>query len=295
RWLIRRDMPEVLAIEAESFEFPWLEEDFIRCLRQRNAIGMVAEYDEQIVGFVIYDLAKSRIHVLNFAVAKKWQRRGIGSQMATKLIGKLTAQRRTCITAEILDTNPAIGFFLQHGFKKTQTLVLKHSDVAKGFEESRFCVRLAASSLVRKSSLMAFLPDATSVQATDRFLETLEGLREFFEKKGLQQELDTFKGMIKESALERLEQIPEEKIAGTVPVTGLTDESGTKFIKAGKIAISGLWKEEATEVKRALIAWLCQESFVSKKPLFVECDKGDLPLYHEFGFVRNGQVYEYNL
>ena len=39
RWMIRRDMPEVLAIEAASFEFPWLEDDFIRCLRQRNCIG----------------------------------------------------------------------------------------------------------------------------------------------------------------------------------------------------------------------------------------------------------------
>jgi len=41
RWMIRRDMPEVLDIESGSFEFPWSEEDFIRCLRQRNCIGMV--------------------------------------------------------------------------------------------------------------------------------------------------------------------------------------------------------------------------------------------------------------
>ena len=45
RWMIRRDMPEVLQIERTSFEYPWSEEDFIRCLRQRNCIGMVAEYD----------------------------------------------------------------------------------------------------------------------------------------------------------------------------------------------------------------------------------------------------------
>ena len=32
RWMIRRDMPEVLEIERKSFEFPWFEEDFIRCL-----------------------------------------------------------------------------------------------------------------------------------------------------------------------------------------------------------------------------------------------------------------------
>ena len=56
RWMIRRDMPEVLEIEQSSFEFPWTEEDFIRCLRQRNCIGMVAEYDEKVVGFMIYEL-----------------------------------------------------------------------------------------------------------------------------------------------------------------------------------------------------------------------------------------------
>ena len=48
RWMIRRDMPEVLDIENRSFEFSWTEEDFIRCLRQRNCIGMVAEHDDRV-------------------------------------------------------------------------------------------------------------------------------------------------------------------------------------------------------------------------------------------------------
>ena len=80
RWMIRRDMPEVLAIEAESFEFPWPEEDFIRCLRGRNFIGMVAEYDDRIVGFMIYELTKKRIEVLNLAVAVRvlFVRRTVG-------------------------------------------------------------------------------------------------------------------------------------------------------------------------------------------------------------------------
>ncbi len=29
RWLIRRDMDEVLAIERSSFQFPWTEEEFL--------------------------------------------------------------------------------------------------------------------------------------------------------------------------------------------------------------------------------------------------------------------------
>ena len=53
RWMIRRDMTEALAIEADSFEFPWCENDFLRCLRQRNCIGMVAEHNDRIVGFTM--------------------------------------------------------------------------------------------------------------------------------------------------------------------------------------------------------------------------------------------------
>ena len=75
RWMIRRDMPEVLSIEKSSFEFPWSEEDFIRCLRQRNCIGMVAEYDERVVGFMIYELHKDQLHVLNFSVRPDIRRR----------------------------------------------------------------------------------------------------------------------------------------------------------------------------------------------------------------------------
>ena len=95
RWMIRRDMPEVLDIERASFEFPWFEEDFIRCLRQRNCIGMVAEHGERVVGFMIYELHKTRLHILNFAVAADLRRRGVGRQMVEKLVGKLSSQRRT--------------------------------------------------------------------------------------------------------------------------------------------------------------------------------------------------------
>ena len=113
RWMIRRDMPEVLAIEGNSFEFPWSEDDFIRCLRQRNCIGMVAEHDERVAGFMIYELHKTRLHILNFAVHPDYRRRGVGAQMVEKLIGKLSYQRRTRILLEIRETNlPAQLFFL---------------------------------------------------------------------------------------------------------------------------------------------------------------------------------------
>ena len=90
RWMIRRDMPEVLAIEHASFEYPWCEEEFLRVLRQRNCIGMVAEYGERIVGFMIYELHRNKIHVLDFATHPEFRRRGVGRQMIAKLVGKLS-------------------------------------------------------------------------------------------------------------------------------------------------------------------------------------------------------------
>ena len=123
RWMIRRDMPAVLAIESSSFEFPWLEDDFIRCLRQRNCIGMVAEHEERIQGFMVYELHKTRLHILNFAVAVGLRRHGVGSQMVQKLLGKLSLQRRTRILLEVRETNLAAQlFFREHGFRAISIL-----------------------------------------------------------------------------------------------------------------------------------------------------------------------------
>jgi ribosomal-protein-alanine N-acetyltransferase len=123
RWMIRRDMPEVLSIEQASFEFPWSEEDFIRCLRQRNCIGMVAEFDERVVGFMIYELHKDQLHVLNFSVRPDVRRRCIGMQMVNKLVGKLSQQRRNRVVLEIRETNLAAQMFFKNlGFRAVSVL-----------------------------------------------------------------------------------------------------------------------------------------------------------------------------
>jgi ribosomal-protein-alanine N-acetyltransferase len=123
RWMIRRDMPEVLAIEHASFEFPWCEEEFLRVLRQRNCIGMVAECGERIVGFMIYELHRNRIHVLDFATHPDFRRHGVGRQMVTKLVGKLSTQRRNRIVLCVRETNlPAQLFFRVVGFRAMEVI-----------------------------------------------------------------------------------------------------------------------------------------------------------------------------
>ena len=123
RWMIRRDMPEVLAAEQLSFEYAWTEDDFLRCLRQRNCIGMVAEHNDRIIGFMIYELHKNRLHVLNFAVAPEYRRTGVGGQMVAKLIGKLSSHRRSKITLAVRERNlQAQLFFRSQDFRAMRVL-----------------------------------------------------------------------------------------------------------------------------------------------------------------------------
>jgi [ribosomal protein S18]-alanine N-acetyltransferase len=123
RWMIRCDMPEIMEIERSSFFYPWPEEDFIKTLRGRNNIGMVAEINDQVVGFMIYQLEKRTLNILNFAVAKGRRRQGIGSDMLMKLKNKLSYERRNKITATIGDHNlEAHLFFKTAGFRCIQMI-----------------------------------------------------------------------------------------------------------------------------------------------------------------------------
>ena len=120
RWLIRHDLPDVIDIENECFEFPWDEGDFLVQLNQLNCIGMVAEVDNRIVGFMIYELHKNNFHMVSLAVAKESQSNRVGTAMMRQMISKLTPERRQRITTKVRETNLAAQLFFQScGFVAT--------------------------------------------------------------------------------------------------------------------------------------------------------------------------------
>lgn len=121
--MIRRDMPAVMRCERASFEYAWTEDDFLRCLRQRNCIGMVAEVDDQVAGYMIYELHKTRLNVLNFAVHPAHRREGIGDMLMAKLEYKLASHHREKITVAVRERNLAAQmFFKSNGFQATKLL-----------------------------------------------------------------------------------------------------------------------------------------------------------------------------
>lgn len=123
RWMIRKDLPAVLDIELESFEFPWTEFEFIRTVRQQNCICQVAEWDDKVLGFMVYRLERGALTVLNLAVSKDVRRKGVGSDLICKLIDKLHPANRTRIFADVRERNlGAQLFFRTMGFKATHII-----------------------------------------------------------------------------------------------------------------------------------------------------------------------------
>jgi ribosomal-protein-alanine N-acetyltransferase len=113
RWMIRRDMPDIMGIELASFEYSWTEDDFLRCLRQRNCIGMVAERNETILGFMVYELHPTRLNLLNFAVHPDQRRGGIGRRLVRKLVYKMCSHRRQKVTLAVREGNTAAQLFFR--------------------------------------------------------------------------------------------------------------------------------------------------------------------------------------
>jgi ribosomal-protein-alanine N-acetyltransferase len=98
---------------------------------------------------MIYELHKTRLHILNFAVASDVRRRNIGKQMMEKLIGKLSSQRRTRISLEVRETNLAAQvFFRSNGFKATSVLHEFYDDSPEDAYLMQFCCQPEEADLI---------------------------------------------------------------------------------------------------------------------------------------------------
>jgi ribosomal-protein-alanine N-acetyltransferase len=141
-------MPDVLAIERDGSPDPWTEEEFIRALRQRTCIGMVAERNEVVAGFMIYELHKNRIHILAFAVHPDFRRSGVGKAMIEKLVSKLAFQRRNRITLGVRETNLDAQLFLRSlGFRAMNILPNFYKDCNEDAFAFRYSIQEEANSI----------------------------------------------------------------------------------------------------------------------------------------------------
>ena len=141
RWMIRRDMPEMIEIEQTEVGPIWEEEDFLRTLRQRNCIGMVAEIGDKIAGFIIYELHKNYLEIVKIGASPQYYKSAI-TQMLDKLKSKLSSHRRTRLAITVpLKNLPLLKLLRKENFKA----VANYDDYYEDFDSDAIKLRYKLS------------------------------------------------------------------------------------------------------------------------------------------------------
>lgn len=97
RWMIQRDIPDVLAIEQEAFDAPENEEFFRAALKHKATIAVTAEQGAVVAGYMVYSLSTTSIEVRRLAVAPWCRLNGIGRLLLMILAEKLRIGSRISI------------------------------------------------------------------------------------------------------------------------------------------------------------------------------------------------------
>ena len=113
------DLPPVMAIENESYEFPWTLGIMSDCLR----VGyhcFVYEVDTEIRGYAIASTVLDEAHLLNICIAPEYRNRGYGFAFLRWLMDYVRKNNAQTMYLEVRASNStAIQLYQSMGFNET--------------------------------------------------------------------------------------------------------------------------------------------------------------------------------
>jgi [ribosomal protein S18]-alanine N-acetyltransferase len=118
RALREADIDLVVQIEKDVYAFPWSHGNFRDSLDSGYACwGMWA--DGRLAGYAIVLLALEEAHLLNFAVARRWQGQGMGTHFLRFVIAEAERMRCEMLYLEVRPSN-AVGrrLYERFGFRQ---------------------------------------------------------------------------------------------------------------------------------------------------------------------------------
>jgi len=115
----QKHINEIAAIEIESFAEPWSKNAI--SIEIETAICFVAwdAKNSTVAGYVTMRQIFDEGHISNIAVAKKYQKQGIGNLLMKALIKAAIANNINGLTLEVRASNQAaLALYNKHGFIK---------------------------------------------------------------------------------------------------------------------------------------------------------------------------------
>lgn len=121
RYMSRSDMPSVISIERDAYDFPWTEGIFRDCLRVGYSCW-VYEEEKEILAYGVMSIAAGECHLLNLCVHPGAQGRGIGRLMLRRLLGIARHHGSDTILLEVRPSNHvAQRLYFAEGFNEVGT------------------------------------------------------------------------------------------------------------------------------------------------------------------------------
>lgn len=118
RALHARDLPALMRIENEAYEFPWTEGIFRDCL-QAGYECWVLEDGGTLLGYGVLSAAAGEAHILNVCVAAAHRGRGLGRLLVRRLLDLARWHRAHQVFLEVRPSNPnAIALYHSEGFNE---------------------------------------------------------------------------------------------------------------------------------------------------------------------------------
>ncbi|PKN50780.1 MAG: ribosomal-protein-alanine N-acetyltransferase [Deltaproteobacteria bacterium HGW-Deltaproteobacteria-13] len=117
----KTDLPEILAIERESFASPWTAGMFSKELDSAHARCLCARInseDESVVGgYIVFWLVAGEAHLHNLAVKKEYRRQGLAFVLMEAMKEIAVENKIVAQTLEVRESNTeAIKLYRKCGF-----------------------------------------------------------------------------------------------------------------------------------------------------------------------------------
>jgi ribosomal-protein-alanine N-acetyltransferase len=110
-------LPQVLALETVSYDFPWTEGIFQDCLRVGYSAWVVTDASGGVLAYAMMSMAAGEAHILNICVAAAHRRRGLAQFLLRHLIMVARAASVTLMLLEVRKSNEgAQGLYAGFGF-----------------------------------------------------------------------------------------------------------------------------------------------------------------------------------
>jgi len=114
------DLDQVMAIEKATFKDAWKRSFFEHSLNSENSFAYVVKENNQVIGYLNAWQVEDEMNLDNIAVAETHRRKGIGSQLLSKLIEVSKKNKCKMIYLEVRISNiTAQKIYEKFGFEKS--------------------------------------------------------------------------------------------------------------------------------------------------------------------------------